>query len=170
MTELRIRHWYRDRDFPEIKGQVQNAPTEIIAVVEDTKGLDRLIAEHNGALDQMSAQLAEKDAEHAAEMEKDWVVFTKHLAEKDAEIARLKEAGTPYWKERDLMNSYVLRVSDLEPQLAALTEALEHLAKQQTPEEYEEAENAELDADTGLEAYERMVLAARAALETARTR
>ena len=51
---------------------------------------------------------------------------------------------------------------------ACLVAGLEHLAKQQTPEEYEEAENDELDADTGLEAYERMVFAARESLARAR--
>jgi len=41
------RHWYRDRDFPEIK--VSNS--DILAVVPDPQQLQRLIDHHNGVLE-----------------------------------------------------------------------------------------------------------------------
>lgn len=40
-------HWYKDRDFPEIK----SSNSDIVAVVENPKQLDRIIREHNKLVD-----------------------------------------------------------------------------------------------------------------------
>jgi hypothetical protein len=39
--------WYKDRDFPELKRDVQNEPSEILAVIPNPKELDLVIKAHN---------------------------------------------------------------------------------------------------------------------------
>lgn len=39
--------WYKDRDFPELKRDVQNEPSEILAVIPHPKELDRVVKAHN---------------------------------------------------------------------------------------------------------------------------
>jgi hypothetical protein len=55
MTQSNARYWYKDRDFPEIKAPVQGSSADILAVCEDPLGLQRLIAEHNGVVDELAA-------------------------------------------------------------------------------------------------------------------
>lgn len=50
-----MRRWYKDRDFPEIKAQRSNEPSEILAVVEKDEDIKRLIEEHNLTIDQFCA-------------------------------------------------------------------------------------------------------------------
>lgn len=39
--------WYKDRDFPELKRDVQNEPSEILAIIPNPKELDAVIKAHN---------------------------------------------------------------------------------------------------------------------------
>lgn len=39
--------WYKDRDFPELKRDVHNEPSEILAVIPNPKELDAVIKAHN---------------------------------------------------------------------------------------------------------------------------
>jgi len=47
--------WYKDRDFPEVKA----SNSDIVAVIERPKELERVIDEHNAALDLLRSTLAE---------------------------------------------------------------------------------------------------------------
>jgi len=39
--------WYKDRDFPELKRDVHNEPSEILAIIPNPKELDAVIKAHN---------------------------------------------------------------------------------------------------------------------------
>ena len=39
--------WYKDRDFPELKRDVHNESSEILAIIPDPKQLDAVIKAHN---------------------------------------------------------------------------------------------------------------------------
>jgi len=39
--------WYKDRSFPELKRDVDNGPSEILAVIPNPKQLDAVIKAHN---------------------------------------------------------------------------------------------------------------------------
>lgn len=47
--------WYKDRDFPEVK----SSNSDIVAVIEDPKQLERVIEEHNDLLGQLEACFAD---------------------------------------------------------------------------------------------------------------
>jgi hypothetical protein len=39
--------WYKDRDFPELKRDIQNEPSEILAIIPDPKQLEAVVKAHN---------------------------------------------------------------------------------------------------------------------------
>ena len=39
--------WYKDRSFPELKRDMDNGPSEILAVIPNAKELDAVIKAHN---------------------------------------------------------------------------------------------------------------------------
>jgi Ni,Fe-hydrogenase maturation factor len=45
--------WYKDRDFPELKREVQGEPGEILAVIPDPKQLDAVVKAHNDEMDEI---------------------------------------------------------------------------------------------------------------------
>lgn len=40
-------NWFKDRDFAEVKREVQNEPSEILAHIPDPKQLERVVEVHN---------------------------------------------------------------------------------------------------------------------------
>lgn len=62
------RIWYKDRNFPEIKAPSRepNKPNEIVAVLTFTDACDRLIKEHNDAIEYYENKLKElKESFHS---------------------------------------------------------------------------------------------------------
>jgi hypothetical protein len=45
--------WYKDRDFPELKREVQGEPGEILAHIHDPKQLDAVVKAHNDEMDEL---------------------------------------------------------------------------------------------------------------------
>ena len=62
-------HWYRDRDFPEVKRPRFNEPAEILAVVPDTQDLDRIIKAHNDEMDFLLEDIVVRKEQYLEQLE-----------------------------------------------------------------------------------------------------
>lgn len=82
--------WYKDRDFPELKRDVHNEPSEILAVIPNPKELDAVIKAHN---DEVLALL---------ELAEEWRdSYGKETRRLKIEIIQLKQTIEELEKEKD---------------------------------------------------------------------
>jgi hypothetical protein len=85
--------WYKDRDFPELKREVQGEPGEILAVIPDPKHLEAVVKAHNEELEEIYG-IAETWRDKYRELERKHKIETANLRQTvdqlEIEIKELK--------------------------------------------------------------------------------
>jgi hypothetical protein len=112
------RVWYKDRDFPEIKGGVMGCSAEIIAVVPDLKQLQVLVEEHNDAV----LQLAEANFDLTKSRDE----LAKLQRENERLKADIREAATTIGVYRKELGMCHLGYRKNEPCISANCDAINH--------------------------------------------
>jgi predicted nuclease with TOPRIM domain len=77
-------NWYKDRDFPELKREIQGNPSEILAIITNHEHLDAVVKAHNEEIEEIL---------HLAEIwKKGYEDETKRLKRKIIELEQIVES------------------------------------------------------------------------------
>lgn len=107
-----LAYWYKDRDFPEVK----TSNSDIVAVVENPKQLQRLIDDHNEAMEKLQEYYFEnkrlvEELNNLRDMADHWGTRKDEVEGALTDIENeffMAESGS-FYPDMDLIRSYVRR-------------------------------------------------------------
>jgi predicted nuclease with TOPRIM domain len=85
-------NWYKDRDFPELKREIQGEPSEILAIIPNHEHLDAVVKAHNEEIEEILrlAEIWKKGYEDETMRLKRKIIELEQIVESLEEELRIK--------------------------------------------------------------------------------